>query len=40
MGPRWTPTDLVCDAIANDLADRGLLMSCGTDTHGLDLCGR
>lgn len=40
MGPRWTPTELVCDAIASDLADRGLLMSCGTDTHGLDLCGR
>ncbi|MFM1811171.1 MAG: hypothetical protein RLZZ336_109 [Cyanobacteriota bacterium] len=40
MGPRWQPTDLVCDAIAGDLVDRGLLMSCGTDTHGLDLCGR
>ena len=40
MGPRWQPTDLVCDAIASDLVDRGLLMSCGTDTHGLDLCGR
>jgi len=40
MGPRWQPTDLVCDAIASDLTDRGLLMSCGTDTHGLDLCGR
>ena len=40
MGPRWQPTDLVCGAIASDLTDRGLLMSCGTDTHGLDLCGR
>jgi predicted metal-dependent phosphoesterase TrpH len=40
MGPRWQPTDLVCDAIASDLVDRGLLMSCGTDTHGLDLRGR
>lgn len=40
MGPRWQPTELVCDAIASDLVDRGLLMSCGTDTHGLDLCGR
>ena len=40
MGPRWQPTELVCDAIASDLVDRGLLMSCGTDTHGLDLRGR
>ena len=37
MGARWQATDLVCGAIARDLADRGLLMSCGTDTHGLDL---
>lgn len=36
----WQPTPLVCDAIAADLADRGLLMSCGTDTHGLELRGR
>lgn len=40
MGVRWQPTELVCAAIASDLMDRGLLMSCGTDTHGLDLCGR
>lgn len=40
MGPRWQPTDLICEAIADDLTVRGLLMSCGTDTHGLDLCGR
>lgn len=40
MGPRWQPTPLVCDAIARDLCSRGLLQSCGTDTHGLELHGR
>jgi predicted metal-dependent phosphoesterase TrpH len=40
MQPRWQPTDLVCDAIARDLTRRGLLQSCGTDTHGLTLHGR
>ncbi|MCT0214796.1 PHP domain-containing protein [Synechococcus sp. CS-1330] len=40
MQPRWTPTPLVCDAIAAELQQRGLLMSCGTDTHGLALGGR
>jgi predicted metal-dependent phosphoesterase TrpH len=36
----WAPTPVVCDAIAADLQDRGLLRSCGTDTHGLELNGR
>jgi predicted metal-dependent phosphoesterase TrpH len=40
MQPRWQPTPLVCEAIAADLERRGLLMSCGTDTHGLALRGR
>jgi hypothetical protein len=40
MNDRWQPTPLVCEAIAADLSDRGLLMSCGTDTHGLALHGR
>jgi MFS family permease len=40
MRPRWQPTELVCEAIAADLERRGLLMSCGTDTHGLVLHGR
>ena len=40
MSPRWSPSPLVCEAIAQDLGHRGLLMSCGTDTHGHDLCGR
>jgi predicted metal-dependent phosphoesterase TrpH len=38
--PRWRPSPLVCEAIAADLRDRGLLLSCGTDTHGLALHGR
>lgn len=40
MGPSWEPTPLVCEAIADDLRQRGLLLSCGTDTHGLALGGR
>jgi predicted metal-dependent phosphoesterase TrpH len=40
MGPRWQPTPLVCEVIAADLRRRGLLMSCGTDSHGLALDGR
>ena len=37
---QWSPTPLVCEAIATRLAEYGLLQSCGTDTHGLELCGR
>ncbi|MBM5800602.1 MAG: PHP domain-containing protein [Cyanobacteria bacterium K_DeepCast_35m_m2_023] len=40
MAPQWTPTPLVCEAIASELAKRGLLQSCGTDTHGHHLGGR
>ncbi|MFM7312005.1 MAG: PHP domain-containing protein [Cyanobium sp.] len=40
MGARWQPTPLVCEAIAADLTERGLLQCCGTDTHGLVLDGR
>jgi predicted metal-dependent phosphoesterase TrpH len=40
MQGRWEPTPLVCEAIAAALAERGLLQSCGTDTHGLELRGR
>jgi len=40
MQPRWQPTPLVCESIAAQLDDLGLLRSCGTDTHGLELCGR
>ena len=40
MAARWSPTAVVCDAIARNLSDRGLLHSCGTDSHGLTLQGR
>ncbi|MBM5807646.1 MAG: PHP domain-containing protein [Cyanobacteria bacterium M_surface_10_m2_179] len=40
MQPRWQPTPVVCDAIARLLDNHALLRSCGTDTHGLELCGR
>jgi len=40
MQSRWAPSPLVCERIAADLSDRGLLQSCGTDTHGLALDGR
>ena len=40
MQERWQPTPHVCEAVAADLASRGLLLSCGTDTHGLHLHGR
>jgi predicted metal-dependent phosphoesterase TrpH len=40
MAPHWSPTPLVCSAIARNLSDRGLLHSCGTDSHGLTLRGR
>jgi predicted metal-dependent phosphoesterase TrpH len=40
MQPRWQPTPVLCDAIARLLDNHALLRSCGTDTHGLELCGR
>jgi predicted metal-dependent phosphoesterase TrpH len=40
MQSHWQPTPHLCEAIARDLNNRGLLMSCGTDTHGLALDGR
>jgi len=40
MAPHWSPTPVVCEAIARNLSERGLLLSCGTDTHGLALQGR
>ncbi len=36
----WEPTPIVCEKIARQLADLGMLSSCGTDTHGLSLYGR
>jgi len=40
QSPRWAASPLICEAIASQLADLGLLCSCGTDTHGLQLFGR
>ena len=40
MQGSWTPTPVVCEAIAAQITAHGLLRSCGTDTHGLELCGR
>jgi predicted metal-dependent phosphoesterase TrpH len=38
--PCWRPTPLLCESIDALLTDLGLLRSCGTDTHGLELSGR
>ncbi|MFN7899342.1 MAG: PHP domain-containing protein [Synechococcaceae cyanobacterium] len=40
MAGEWQPTPLVCEAIAADLQRRGLLSSCGTDSHGFNLFAR
>ena len=40
MQPDWRPSPLICEAIDRQLADLGLLRTCGTDSHGIDLCGR
>ncbi|EAU73832.1 hypothetical protein RS9916_30024 [Synechococcus sp. RS9916] len=40
MQPVWSPTPVVCDSIDLQLKNLGLLRTCGTDTHGLDLKGR
>jgi predicted metal-dependent phosphoesterase TrpH len=40
MQESWRPTPLVCEAIADSLTERGLLLSCGTDSHGFSLRGR
>jgi len=40
MQGQWQATPLVCDAIDAQLRHLGLLRSCGTDTHGLELRGR
>ena len=40
MQPHWRPSPLICEAIDRQLANLGLLRTCGTDSHGIDLCGR
>ncbi|MEB3200667.1 MAG: PHP domain-containing protein [Synechococcaceae cyanobacterium] len=40
MQGQWSPTPLICEEIAADLDRRGLLSSCGTDSHGFKLHAR
>ena len=40
MQQRWSPTPLICESIDQQLKNLGLLRTCGTDTHGIDLKGR
>ena len=40
MNPTWSPSPLVCESIASQLENLGLLRTCGTDSHGIDLGGR
>ena len=40
MNPTWTPSPLICESIDRQLANLGLLRTCGTDSHGIDLNGR
>ena len=40
MQPRWNWSPVVCEAIDQRLKNLGLLRTCGTDTHGVDLEGR
>ena len=40
MQPRWNWSPVVCEAIDHRLKNLGLLRTCGTDTHGVDLEGR
>ena len=36
----WRPTDYLCDQIESYTKSKGLLSSCGTDTHGRSLLKR
>ncbi|MEB3306730.1 MAG: PHP domain-containing protein [Cyanobacteriota bacterium] len=40
MKIRWKPSYPLCESIASELLARGLLLSCGTDTHGSALSSR
>ena len=39
MQTTWSPSPLICEAIDQQLSNLGLLRTCGTDTHGIDLGG-
>ena len=40
MQTRWSWSPVVCEAIDRRLKNLGLLRTCGTDSHGMDLEGR
>jgi predicted metal-dependent phosphoesterase TrpH len=40
MLPSWRPSPQLCEKVAQLALDLNLLMSCGTDSHGLSLRGR
>ena len=40
MQPSWAPSPMICEAIDRQLENLGLLRTCGTDSHGIDLGGR
>ena len=40
MQPHWRPSPLICETIDRQLRELGLLRTCGTDSHGIDLGGR
>ena len=40
MQQSWASTSLICESIDKQLKNLGLLRTCGTDTHGMDLKGR
>ena len=40
MQPHWQWTPMVCEQIDAQLKNLGLLRTCGTDSHGVDLKGR
>lgn len=40
MQPQWQWTPIVCEQIDAQLKNLGLLRTCGTDSHGVDLKGR
>ena len=40
MQTAWSPSPLICESIDRQLENLGLLRTCGTDSHGIDLGGR
>jgi len=40
MQTTWAPSPLICESIDRQLENLGLLRTCGTDSHGIDLSGR